>query len=258
MEERQRKLFSHIFSSIKKSSFLWLFLSSFLLLSYKTQAYSQPYRVIVFDFGNVIAKTDYTNVIDFIVNTLEISNKEAEALLKKWYKSNLKKGERLQFWLNYAAYTGKTLPSNWQDQFITRCTQAVHLIPGMLELVEELKENGYQTAMLSNTTPFHAEIIGRLGYYDLFCPVLLSYQIGVSKPHRKAYEILLRTLKCPASECIFIDDKEENVQAARKLGIDSIQFFTAEELREELLNRGVCLYELSLSADVLDSLMANH
>lgn len=58
------------------------------------------------------------------------------------------------------------------------------------------------------------------------------------KPNPEAFQTLLQKLKLPASSVLFIDDRIENVEAARKQGIDSIQFISPEQLKEELEKRG--------------------
>ena len=98
--------------------------------------------------------------------------------------------------------------------------------------------------MLSDVTQYQAEIVRKIGYYDLFSPVLLSYEIGVKKPNPEAFKILLEKLQKPASSVIFIDDKIENVEAARNFGIDSIHFTNPGQLKKELTDKGLSLENL--------------
>lgn len=104
-------------------------------------------------------------------------------------------------------------------------------------MVKILQRRGYRTAMLSDVTQYQAEIIRKMGYYDLFSPLLLSYEIGVKKPNPEAFRILLKTLNLPASSVLFIDDRTENVEAAKKEGIDSIQFTSPLQLQKDLEKR---------------------
>lgn len=78
-----------------------------------------------------------------------------------------------------------------------------------------------------------------MGYYDLFHPVLLSCEIGVQKPNPEAFIILLNILQVMPSDVIFIDDRAQNVEAAKDLGIDSIQFFNANQLKDDLEKRSL-------------------
>lgn len=111
-----------------------------------------------------------------------------------------------------------------------------------------MQDNGYQTAMLSDVTQYQAEIIRKMGYYDLFSPVLLSYEIGIKKPNPKAFKILLEKIQKSASSVIFIDDRIENGEAAKNLGIDSIQFISPKQLKKELIERDFSLEHSQINA----------
>lgn len=188
----------------------------------------------------------YTNrkiVTDFIAESFNISCEKATRVLTEWHWQKQSRVSQVRFWHGFARSLGARLPPGWIDQFREVWCAAICPMPGMLGLIQTLQERGYQTAMLSNTTPMHTEIICKLGYYEYFCPVLLSYQIQAAKPHRRAYEILLEVLDRPASECLFIDDKEENVEAAKALGIDAIQFFSHDQLVQELSKRRILFDE---------------
>lgn len=93
--------------------------------------------------------------------------------------------------------------------------------------------------MLSNVREDQASVLRQMGYYKPFDPVALSYEIGVKKPDRRAYEILLRELEIKPSKVIFVDNKIENVEAAYTMGIDSIRFESVDQLKEELQKRNV-------------------
>ncbi len=149
-----------------------------------------------------------------------------------------KGGTEKQFWEQFATSKKVTLPNNWFEQFDIIIRESITEIPESLMIVKTLQNQGYQTAMLSDVTQYQAQIIRKMGYYDLFNPVLLSYAIGVKKPNPEAFKILLNKLELDASYVLFIDDRNENVEAAKKLGIDSIQFIDPQQLKEELGRRG--------------------
>ena len=76
-------------------------------------------------------------------------------------------------------------------------------------------------------------------------PVLLSYEIGVKKPNPEAFKILLQKLQLSASFVIFIDDRIENVEAAKNQGIDAILFVNPSQLKDELEKRGFYLDKIN-------------
>ena len=59
------------------------------------------------------------------------------------------------------------------------------------------------------------------------------------KPFPEFYQLLLDRYELEAAEALFIDDNLRNIKAAEKLGIPSIHFKSATELREELKSRKI-------------------
>ena len=107
----------------------------------------------------------------------------------------------------------------------------------MRALVKFYKELGYRIALLSNVTAERAALLRSQGFYNDFSPALLSCEIGVDKPDPKAYQILLDTLQVSPENCIFIDDKSVNIEAAKALGIDAILFLSPQQVADELRMR---------------------
>lgn len=199
--------------------------------------------VVVFDFGGVIAQVDTTLMKNFLLNSFNISKEELSHALRDMQSNASSGGSEKQFWEQYAVSKGIKLSEDWCDQFGAVVEKCVVGIPETIILVKALQKSGYQTAMLSDITQYQAEIVRKLGYYDLFAPVLLSYEIGVKKPNPEAFQILLNALNRPASSVLFIDDRMENVEAAKQQGIDAILFISPTQLQEELQNRGVIAVE---------------
>jgi len=210
---------------------------AFLMTSFFAMQSPPKVKTIVFDFGGVIASTDSTKIIQFLIDTFQISKQELKPTLAKW-KEILNNGENeKEFWSSYAASVDIVLPDDWFDEYdkIIGFTE----IPGVIAIVKNLQKQRFQTAMLSNIQHYQANVVRRFDYYSLFDPVLLSYEIGYEKPHREAFTILLERLQMSPSEVIFIDDKKENVDAARDLGIDSIHFISASKLVDDLDKRNI-------------------
>ena len=57
-----------------------------------------------------------------------------------------------------------------------------------------------------------------------FLAVLPFYKMGLLKPDPAFFHHVLGTLDTPAADCVFIDDRGENVEAARVIGITALQF----------------------------------
>jgi putative hydrolase of the HAD superfamily len=66
-----------------------------------------------------------------------------------------------------------------------------------------------------------------------------SCYLHTRKPEEMIYRIALEVTQRPAEECVFIDDRPLNLENPRKLGIKTIHYEGAEQLRTELKNLGV-------------------
>jgi putative hydrolase of the HAD superfamily len=72
-----------------------------------------------------------------------------------------------------------------------------------------------------------------------FDVLVWSFQLGIAKPDPAIYRHTLDELGSRPEETLFIDDKRENVEAARALGIQAIQYSTVERLRADLIATGL-------------------
>lgn len=221
----------------------WISLLSilFLLIGLVVYLQAEPkqIKVIVFDFGGVFGKTEKQPVINFIAQSFNISPEEARDALKQLKQYTIQGKSESEFWMAYAKKKGITLPANWIEKLHETRRHAFKENPDMINLLKELQRQGYQTALLANTFANQAAIKRELGYYNLFNPVLLSYEIGVRKPDPRAYQILLSRLQVAPQAILFIDDQPANIEAAKKLGIDGIVFTNKDQLVQELKKRGI-------------------
>lgn len=119
------------------------------------------------------------------------------------------------------------------ELFNRAITQAT-LFPGMKSLLQELHRK-HKICLLSNTTIFEAEILKRWGIQEFFDAEIYSWQLGSLKPARKNFEEACIKLGVSPEECVFIDDSEQNVQAAKDFGMQTIVFTGVEKLRDTLL-----------------------
>ena len=102
--------------------------------------------------------------------------------------------------------------------------------------VKELKDKGYKVYLLSNYPSFIFEIHQKekfsfLPYVD---GKVVSGYVKMIKPELDIYQLLLDTYELNAEECVFLDDKPENIEAAIEIGMKGIVFRSYEQAREEL------------------------
>jgi putative hydrolase of the HAD superfamily len=111
--------------------------------------------------------------------------------------------------------------------------------PEMLAWHTGLKERGLQTAILSNMGDSVMEsILESFAWVADFDVLIWSYQHRMVKPDPEIYHLLLEKLGTAPEETLFLDDKLENIEAARRLGIQGLQFSTVDQLRQDLITSG--------------------
>lgn len=113
-------------------------------------------------------------------------------------------------------------------------TEQIEEIPGMKDLMKELKKHHLIAICSNNNWEAYLAHEKKYGWDEIFDVEVLSGRYGVQKPDKRIYQILLRELGVKAKNCVFVDDLEENVEAARKLGIKGIHFTSYGALVQEL------------------------
>ena len=72
-----------------------------------------------------------------------------------------------------------------------------------------------------------------------FTAFFSSCYVGLRKPDERIYRLALEVTQRKPEECLFIDDRPDNLEGARRLGMRTIHFQTASQLRGDLANQGV-------------------
>src|SRR3984957_9114157 len=115
--------------------------------------------------------------------------------------------------------------------------------PGTYNVLSDLRAAGkYRIATLNNESrelnEYRVKTFGLRGYFDYF---ICSGYVHEMKPHKDIYRTALEISATPAGRTVFIDDKPENCDAARKLGMQAIHFTSPQQLRSALTAIGVTL-----------------
>lgn len=102
----------------------------------------------------------------------------------------------------------------------------------------DMLKNRYSLYLLSNTNSIHhaafhrsfAEQTGGRNFDDYFTKAYYSHQVGLRKPDKEIYDLVLLEAGIVAGETIFIDDLLKNIEAAAALGIHTHQLLPEERI----------------------------
>ena len=120
---------------------------------------------------------------------------------------------------------------------------AYEWLPGMEATVAALSETGVPLVALSNYPDWYRWIDQRLALGRYLDWSRVSYRTGVRKPDPEAYLGAARALGLAPHECLFVDDRQSNVDAALALGMDALRFEGVAPLRAALRARGFDILE---------------
>jgi putative hydrolase of the HAD superfamily len=115
--------------------------------------------------------------------------------------------------------------------------EALHANEPMLELMRELRDRGLRMAILTNNVREWEELWrSKLPLDEIFEVIVDSGWVGMRKPQHEIYQLTVERLGdgLEPAGCLFVDDNELNVEAARELGMTAVQFHSNEQAIEEI------------------------
>ncbi|HEX5153198.1 MAG TPA: HAD family phosphatase [Parafilimonas sp.] len=127
------------------------------------------------------------------------------------------------------------------DEQITEAWNALLLDfpPEKINWLKEIKSR-YNIYLLSNTNEIHYNCITKIfkeqindgSFNDLFIKAYYSHKMGLRKPSKEIFEVILREQNLDAEETVFIDDSEANIWAARSIGLQTIYLPSPQTILE--------------------------
>jgi len=190
-------------------------------------------KAVIFDWGGVLIENPTEGILQYSREVLGIG---AGCMLAAYRKliPYLQEGRitEEEFWKGVRRRTGakgKLPASLWLEAFEHSYVEK----DDVFAVARELHASGCRTGILSNTEkPARPVMTGEP--YRIFDPIVLSWEVGSSKPQKKIFEVLIETLALPPSDILFVDDVKANILAAGDLGIQGHLFTDAQTLRKAL------------------------
>ena len=196
---------------------------------------------IVFDMGGVIIRFDR----EFYIGRLDVSPEDGLLLMNEVFRSvewcMMDRGS-----LDEAAALARMklrLPEHLHEaarKLVFEWDLPTSPIPGMEELVRDLKENGYRVFLLSNASVRQPEYWARVPAARYFDGTLISSSHGLLKPQPEIYHLAFETFGIDPAESVFVDDTPPNAEGSLFCGMDAFVFNgDAEAFRSWLRKKGV-------------------
>ncbi len=182
------------------------------------------YRALVFDFFGVVC----SEVAPF---WFEEHIPEGAAELKEKYVRPADRGEvdESELFDELAELTGipaEEIRQDWEAR--------AHINTELMRFIKSLRSD-YKIGLLSNApTRFFRALLHGKAVGPFFDAIVVSGEIGHTKPEPEAYQAILAALEVRPEEALMIDDNPRLVEGAKEVGMAGHQFTSVQELRNLL------------------------
>ena len=193
-------------------------------------------RNIIFDYGNVLVHFDpnwlYTKVFN---GDEEKSRWFNEQVLPQSWVTRLDAGEPMA---EVIAQKQREWPQ-WKEEIAAYDTRYYEMVgdevEGMYDLLSRLRlERGMHLWGLTNWPPKVYRVLAESRIFSLLDGMVISCEERLVKPDPRIFHTLLERYDLRAEECLFTDDREDNVEAAVALGMQGVVFRNAEQLARDI------------------------
>ena len=178
---------------------------------------------VVFDIGNVILNFDYMKVISEYTDSIEEKKFILDNIMNspEWLGYSLidtgfiTKEEAIQIVQDRTNHINDNLVRNFWNNY----NNYAFVDKRVLNLIERLKNKGYKVYLLSNMNEYTFNKVKASNLFNIVDGYVLSYLVHQVKPYISIYKTLISKYNLTVSECLFIDDNENNINTAKMLGM---------------------------------------
>lgn len=192
---------------------------------------------VIFDVGNVLVDFCWRELMDELALTKKDKDRfEVSVFGGKWWHEfdhgTMEEEEVVKHLREDNIEYQKAFDLVWENR-----DKLVRPYEYAVPWIKSLKERGYQVYLLSNYPKnlftLHAEN-GSFPFLELVDGKVVSAFVKMIKPNADIYECLMDKYGLKPEECVFIDDREENVQGAKKVGMYGICLKSYEQANTQL------------------------
>lgn len=192
-------------------------------------------RNLVFDFGKVLVEYDF---VDFFRRLIPDARRCMQLASIMTDDETLRRFDREEKPIEELVKDLISENPAFEDEIRLFAERYPEIItgemPGMKELLVRLKGEGFSLYGLSN---WCSKVYVTMGQYDIFQLMdgyVISSEEHLVKPEAGIYHRLYEKFGLKPEECIFADDKQENIEGARRTGMRGIVFENAAQYEREL------------------------
>lgn len=170
-------------------------------------------KAIIFDMYGVIVKQTGDDFVPYVQQTFP--HKSHDEIYAPWLKADVGEIKSLDIWREIG-FKGniEKIEKDYLD--------TLELMDGFLEFIENVKNN-YKTAVISNDSSEWSKYIReKFDINKYFNVISVSGDLKIQKPDKRIFFITLEKLGVEPKDCLYIDDREGNLKAAKEIGMNTV------------------------------------
>jgi FMN phosphatase YigB (HAD superfamily) len=176
-------------------------------------------KAVVFDLGNVLLNFDYRRAVERVKSRCVLSEAELHRLIAESEHFLKFEGGEINGADFFAAVQKESCFTGNMSEFAEIFGDVFTEVPEMIAFHERLRAKKIPTYILSNTNEFSIRFIEkRYPFFGTFTDYIYSFEHKVMKPAARIYDIVEERAGHRGANLFYIDDREENVEAAAARG----------------------------------------
>ncbi len=220
--------------------FAYICMMAYRIFGKKKEKPMEGIANIIFDVGNVMTDYDWEGYLRGFGYPEEKYQRLADVLFRSETWNQRDKGDHPDEY--YVEEFVSAAPEYEQEirEILRRSPECIHQREYAATWASYLKNKGYHLYVLSNYSDYMLQVNRKdmkfLKYMD---GAVFSCEEKQIKPYPDIYQTLISRYDLDPARCVFLDDRQENCDAAAALGIHAIRFIDFKQAAEELKKLGV-------------------
>jgi len=192
-----------------------------------------PLRAVVFDYGGVLT---YLPTEEDWERMASLAGAGLPKLLEGYwlhrYPYEISRYDSAQYWDLVGRDCGVRLSGEVVRELVAQDNQQWgRPNPDAIALSRQLRSTGMRTALLSNMQPDMLSFVReKHSWLNEFEVRVISCEVAEAKPEPAIFRLAAERLHLAPQDCLFVDDREANVEGAREVGMRGVHFESAKAL----------------------------
>ncbi len=172
-------------------------------------------KAIVLDMYGVIVKQTGDDFVPYVQQTFP--NLKSEEIYSPWFKADVGELTSLEVWESLG-FKGNI------EKIEKKYLDTIEINDGFLDFVLSVSKH-YKMAIISNDSSRWSKYLReKFDINKYFDVISISGDLKIQKPDERIFQFTIEQLGCKAEDCLYVDDREGNLEVAKKVGMNPVLF----------------------------------